>query len=108
VEGQRLRALHSRVLQLRRRREFEKEHLGIHEKLEGFHDDYYITAIIATVSTDAIRMKERKKAGQVRHQWRRARSDCEDDRERQEDGRVPNGGHGCRNQEVDGEQEVKS
>ena len=43
--------------------EFEKEKLGIHEKLEGFHDDYYITAIIATVSTDAIRMKERQKAG---------------------------------------------
>jgi len=43
--------------------EFEKEHLGIHEKLEGYHDDYYITAIIATVSTDAIRMKERKQAG---------------------------------------------
>jgi len=43
--------------------EFEKEQLGIHEKLEGYHDDYYITAIISTVSTDAIRMKERKKAG---------------------------------------------
>ena len=43
--------------------EFEKEKLGIHEKLEGYHDDYYITAIIATVSTDAIRMKERQKAG---------------------------------------------
>jgi len=43
--------------------EFEQEKLGIHEKLEGFHDDYYITAIISTVSTDAIRMKERKKAG---------------------------------------------
>jgi creatinine amidohydrolase len=43
--------------------EFEKEKLGIHEQLEGYHDDYYITAIIATVSTDAIRMKERKKAG---------------------------------------------
>jgi len=43
--------------------EFEQEKLGIHEKLEGFHDDYYITAIIATVTTDGIRMKERKKAG---------------------------------------------
>lgn len=43
--------------------EFEKETLGIHEKLEGYHDDYYITAIISTVSTDAIRMKERQKAG---------------------------------------------
>ena len=37
--------------------------LGIHEKLEGYHDDYYyISAIIATVSTDAIRMPERIKA----------------------------------------------
>ena len=43
--------------------EFEKEKLGIRETLEGYHDDYYITAIISTVSTDAIRMKERKKAG---------------------------------------------
>jgi creatinine amidohydrolase len=42
---------------------FEEEVLGIHEKLEGYHDDYYITAIISTVSTDAIRMKERQKAG---------------------------------------------
>ncbi|MEO7132717.1 MAG: creatininase family protein [Vicinamibacterales bacterium] len=42
---------------------FEEDVLGIHEKLEGYHDDYYITAIISTVSTDAIRMKERQKAG---------------------------------------------
>ena len=28
---------------------FEEEKLGIHEKLEGYHDDYYITSIIATV-----------------------------------------------------------
>lgn len=42
---------------------FEEEKLGIHEKLEGYHDDYYITAIISTVSTDAIRMPERRKAG---------------------------------------------
>ncbi len=43
--------------------QFQKEVLGIHEKLEGYHDDYYISAIIATVSTDAIRMPERVKAG---------------------------------------------
>jgi creatinine amidohydrolase/Fe(II)-dependent formamide hydrolase-like protein len=43
--------------------EFEKTKLGINEKLEGYHDDYYITAIIATVTTDGIRMPERKKAG---------------------------------------------
>ena len=42
---------------------FEEEKLGIHEKLEGYHDDYYISAIISTVSTDAIRMPERRKAG---------------------------------------------
>jgi len=42
---------------------FEEEHLGIHEKLEGYHDDYYISSIIATVDTDAIRMRERRKAG---------------------------------------------
>ena len=42
---------------------FEQEALGIHEKLEGLHDDYYITSIIATVTTDGIRMPERRKAG---------------------------------------------
>ena len=29
---------------------FEEEQLGIHERLEGFHDDYYITSIISTTS----------------------------------------------------------
>lgn len=43
--------------------EFEKTALDIHEQLEGFHDDYYISAIIATVDTDGIRMPERVKAG---------------------------------------------
>ena len=43
--------------------EFEKTELGIHEQLEGYHDDYYISAIIATVDTDGIRMPERVKAG---------------------------------------------
>lgn len=42
---------------------FEEKELGIHETLEGYHDDYYISAIISTVSTDAIRMPERIKAG---------------------------------------------
>lgn len=42
---------------------YEEEHLGIHEKLEGYHDDYYISSIIATVDTDGIRMPERVKAG---------------------------------------------
>ncbi|MEZ5418335.1 MAG: creatininase family protein [Vicinamibacterales bacterium] len=43
--------------------EFEKTELGIHEQMEGLHDDYYISAIIATVTTDGIRMPERVKAG---------------------------------------------
>lgn len=43
--------------------EFEKTELGIHEQMEGLHDDYYISAIIATVTTDGIRMPERTKAG---------------------------------------------
>ena len=43
--------------------EFEKTELGIHEQMEGLHDDYYISAIIATVDTNAIRMPERVKAG---------------------------------------------
>ena len=42
---------------------FEETELGIKEQLEGFHDDYYISAIISTVDTDAIRMRERRKAG---------------------------------------------
>lgn len=42
---------------------FEQTELGIHETLEGLHDDYYISAIIATVTTDGIRMPERVKAG---------------------------------------------
>lgn len=42
---------------------FEERELGIHEKMEGLHDDYYISAIIATVDTNAIRMPERVKAG---------------------------------------------
>jgi creatinine amidohydrolase/Fe(II)-dependent formamide hydrolase-like protein len=42
---------------------FEEDALGIHEQMEGYHDDYYISSIIATVDTDGIRMPERVKAG---------------------------------------------
>jgi creatinine amidohydrolase len=42
---------------------FEQEVLGIHEKLEGLHDDYYITALIAVHDPNGVRMKERVKAG---------------------------------------------
>jgi creatinine amidohydrolase/Fe(II)-dependent formamide hydrolase-like protein len=42
---------------------FEQESLGIHEKLEGLHDDYYISAIIAVHDPNGVRMPERVKAG---------------------------------------------
>jgi creatinine amidohydrolase len=42
---------------------FEQESLGIHETLEGLHDDYYISAIIAVHDPNAVRMPERIKAG---------------------------------------------
>lgn len=42
---------------------FEQDVLGIHEKLEGFHDDYYITSIIMVHDPVAVRMDERIKAG---------------------------------------------
>jgi creatinine amidohydrolase len=42
---------------------FEEDVLGIHEKLEGYHDDYYISSIVATVDPNGIRMPERQKAG---------------------------------------------
>jgi creatinine amidohydrolase/Fe(II)-dependent formamide hydrolase-like protein len=42
---------------------FEQDVLGIHEKLEGLHDDYYITALIAVHDPDGVRMPERVKAG---------------------------------------------
>ena len=41
---------------------FEQESLGIHEKLEGLHDDYYISAIIAVHDPNGVRMPERIKA----------------------------------------------
>jgi creatinine amidohydrolase len=42
---------------------FEQEALGIHEKLEGLHDDYYITSIIMVHDPNAVRAPERIKAG---------------------------------------------
>ena len=42
---------------------FIQEKLGIRETMEGLHDNYYISSIIATVDTDGIRMPERIKAG---------------------------------------------
>jgi creatinine amidohydrolase/Fe(II)-dependent formamide hydrolase-like protein len=43
--------------------EFEKTVLGIHEQMEGLHDDYYISAIIAVHDPNGVRMPERMKAG---------------------------------------------
>jgi creatinine amidohydrolase len=42
---------------------FEQQSLGIHEKMEGLHDDYYISAIIAVHDPNGVRMPERMKAG---------------------------------------------
>ena len=42
---------------------FEQEALGIHEKLEGLHDDYYISAMIAVHDLNGVRAPERLKAG---------------------------------------------
>jgi creatinine amidohydrolase/Fe(II)-dependent formamide hydrolase-like protein len=42
---------------------FEQEALGIHEKLEGLHDDYYISSIIMVHDVNGVRAPERIKAG---------------------------------------------
>lgn len=42
---------------------FEEEVLGIHEKMEGLHDDYYISSIIMVHDPNGVRMPERIKAG---------------------------------------------
>jgi creatinine amidohydrolase/Fe(II)-dependent formamide hydrolase-like protein/2-keto-3-deoxy-L-rhamnonate aldolase RhmA len=42
---------------------YQGEVLGIHEKLEGLHDDYYISSIIMVHDPKAVRMDERIKAG---------------------------------------------
>lgn len=38
---------------------YEEEILGIHEKQEGLHDDYYISAMIMTVDPNGVRLPER-------------------------------------------------
>ena len=42
---------------------YQGEALGIHEKLEGLHDDYYISSIIMVHDPKGVRMNERIKAG---------------------------------------------
>ena len=44
-------------------REFEKTELGIHEVLEGLHDDYYISSIMMNADPTSVRMEQRIKAG---------------------------------------------
>lgn len=41
---------------------YEQEALGIHEKKEGYHDDYYISSMIMTVDVNGVRLPERIKA----------------------------------------------
>jgi creatinine amidohydrolase len=44
---------------------FEQEVLDIHEKLEGLHDDYYISSIIMVHDVNGVRLPERIKAGKA-------------------------------------------
>jgi creatinine amidohydrolase len=41
---------------------YEEEELGIHEKQEGLHDDYYISSMIMMVDPNGVRYPERVKA----------------------------------------------
>jgi creatinine amidohydrolase len=41
---------------------FESDVLGVHEKSEGFHDDYYVAAISVAIDPNGVRLPERKKA----------------------------------------------
>ncbi|TDI43037.1 MAG: creatininase family protein [Acidobacteria bacterium] len=43
--------------------EFVETELGIHEVLEGLHDDYYISAIMMNADPTSVRMEQRIKAG---------------------------------------------
>lgn len=45
--------------------QFEQDVLGIHEKLEGLHDDYYISSIIIAHDPNGARIPERIKAGKT-------------------------------------------
>jgi len=41
---------------------FEHDVLGVHEKSEGYHDDYYTAAISVAIDPNGVRMPERMKA----------------------------------------------
>jgi len=40
---------------------FEQDVLGVHEKSEGYHDDYYVAAISVAIDPNGVRLPERKK-----------------------------------------------
>lgn len=44
---------------------FEASALGIHEKMEGLHDDYYISSLIMVHDVNGVRLPERIKAGKA-------------------------------------------
>ena len=44
---------------------FEQDVLGIHEKMEGLHDDCYISSIIMVHDLNGVRLPERIKAGKT-------------------------------------------
>lgn len=44
-------------------RKFEEEVLGIHEVMEGLHDDYYISSIMMNVDLNSVRTNERLQSG---------------------------------------------
>ncbi len=50
---------------------YEQDVLGIHEKLEGYHDDYYISSIIMTVDVNGVRLPERAQGEEDYHQRHR-------------------------------------
>jgi creatinine amidohydrolase len=41
---------------------FEHDVLGVHEKSEGYHDDYYVAAISVAIDPNGVRLPERMKA----------------------------------------------
>ncbi len=41
---------------------FEKDVLGVHEKSDGYHDDYYTASISVAIDPESIRLPERAKA----------------------------------------------
>jgi creatinine amidohydrolase/Fe(II)-dependent formamide hydrolase-like protein len=45
--------------------QYEKDVLGVHEKREGFHDDYYTASMSVAIDPVSARMAERKKAGKT-------------------------------------------